>query len=57
MRQIGKTGEFQTLVEWWRLGASRHRVFEVSGSDPVPYRIVDAFIDFGQRVKALQGAA
>jgi hypothetical protein len=55
-RRLGKVGEYSTIVEWWRLGAARHRVFEVSGSDPVPMRIVDAFLDFGQPVRALQGA-
>lgn len=55
MRQVGKVGEYSKIVEWWRLGSARHRVFAVSGSDPVPNRIVDAFIDLGQPVRAMQG--
>lgn len=57
MRRIGKLGQYWQPVEWWALGSSRHRVFEVSGSDPVPMRVTDAFLEIGQRIKALQGAA
>jgi hypothetical protein len=55
-RRIGALGEYWQKVEWWRLGSAEHRVFEVSGSDPVPMRIVDAFLGLGQPIKALQGA-
>lgn len=45
---VGAMGAYSTRVYWTRLGQARQRVYEVSGSDPVPYRISDAFI----RVKA-----
>jgi hypothetical protein len=32
----GKIGRFLTRVFWTRLGRARNRVFEVSGTDPIP---------------------
>jgi hypothetical protein len=40
----GREGRYKTLVEWYRLGSGRDRVFEVSVTDPIPWRLVDAFI-------------
>lgn len=45
MISLGKLGAYETLVEWWALGASRNRVFEVQTSALVPVRVVDAFLD------------
>ena len=42
---IGRQGDYRRRVIWRRLGRSRNRVFELSCSDPVPYRILDAFMD------------
>lgn len=44
MRSAGKTGEFFKRVRWDRLGAARQRVFEVSVSDPIPWRIIGAYL-------------
>jgi hypothetical protein len=41
----GKVGEYHTRAIWKRLGMARDRVFEVSVSEPVPIRIIDAFVD------------
>jgi hypothetical protein len=41
---FGNAGSFQTRVIWRRLGRSRNRVYEVSCTDPVPFRIVDAYL-------------
>jgi hypothetical protein len=41
---FGNGGEYQTRVIWRRLGRSRNRVYEVSCTDPVPLRIVDAYL-------------
>lgn len=41
----GRMGAYQTRVIWRRLGRSRNRVFEFSVSDPVPWRVIDAFLD------------
>lgn len=40
----GPIGAYQTRVIWRRLGMGRDRVFEISGSDPVPFRIVDCYL-------------
>jgi hypothetical protein len=41
----GAQGAYQTRVIWRRLGRSRNRVFELSVSDPIPWRLIDAFLD------------
>jgi len=47
----GAQGRFRQRVVWRRLGRSRDRVFQVEMSDPIPWRIVDAYVDaqFTQR--------
>lgn len=42
---FGKLGEFRTRIIWRRLGRSRSRVYEVTCSDAVPLKIVDAYLD------------
>lgn len=49
LRSIGKLGEYLTRVRWTRLGQARRRVFEVTGSAPVPYRITGAYLTVGGR--------
>jgi hypothetical protein len=39
MRGSGKVGEYGTRVRWNRLGCARRRVFEVTCSDDVPWRL------------------
>jgi hypothetical protein len=41
----GAIGEFSTRVVWTKLGMARDRVFEISVSDPIPWRILDALIE------------
>jgi hypothetical protein len=41
----GKQGEYRARAQWFRLGAARDRVFELSVSDPVPWRILGAFLE------------
>lgn len=41
-QRMGKIGEYKYRVIWRRLGHSRDRVYEVSGSDPVPVSIIGA---------------
>jgi len=45
MRSAGKTGEYGTRVRWNRLGAARRRVYEVSVSDPIPWRLTGAYLN------------
>lgn len=40
----GTAGNYLTRAIWRRLGRSRDRVYELSVSDPVPWRVVDAYL-------------
>lgn len=48
----GTIGQYGKRVIWNRCGAGRRRVFEVSVSDPVPWRLLRAFIKVQQASKA-----
>lgn len=41
----GQAGNYRQRVIFRRLGSSRDRVYELTASDPVPYRIVDAYLE------------
>jgi hypothetical protein len=41
----GKIGETKKRVKWHRLGWSRDRVYEISGSDPVKTVLIAAFLE------------
>jgi hypothetical protein len=43
-RSFGDAGDFLKRVIWRRLGRSRNRVYEISCTDAVPFRIVDAYL-------------
>lgn len=43
-RDCGQAGKFLTRVRWLRLGRSRDRVYKIVVSDPVPWRIIDAYL-------------
>lgn len=45
MRSAGARGEYGTRVYWNRLGSARDRVFEFTMSDPVPWRLIDAYLE------------
>jgi len=40
----GRVGNSGALVDWFQLGQARDRVFELSVSDPIPWRLVQAFL-------------
>ena len=40
----GQAGKFQTLVFFTRLGRARSMIFEVECTDPIPWRMVDAYL-------------
>lgn len=44
----GKIGEYGTRVNWHRLGTARRRVFEVSVTDPIPWRLTNAYLEVEQ---------
>ena len=41
----GEVGEYNKRVKWHRLGAARRRVFEVSVTDDIPWRLTGAYAD------------
>lgn len=47
-RSAGKAGEYLRRVLWTRLGAARQRVVELTGSDPIPWKITNAYFRLGQ---------
>lgn len=53
MASAGPIGAYSTRVIWNRCGSARRLVVEVSMTDPVPMRVVDAYFDLGQSIKAL----
>jgi len=40
----GKAGEFSKRAIWRRLGRARDRVYELSVSDPISWRVIDAYL-------------
>lgn len=44
-RDFGQDGEYKKRVIWNRLGSGRDLVAELSVTDPVPVRIIDAYLE------------
>lgn len=44
-RSMGSLGEYNQRVRWTRCGSGRKRVFQLTGSDPVPYRLLAAYLN------------
>ena len=44
-RSCGEIGEYSKLVDWWRLGVSRNRIYRLVMSDDYPWRIADAYLE------------
>ena len=42
---VGQLGEYRQRVIWWQLGQARDWVFRVTCSDPVAWRLVQAYMD------------
>lgn len=45
---VGKAGEYRKRAMFRRLGKSRDRIYEVNVSDPIPWRLVDSFLQVSQ---------
>lgn len=43
-KDCGQGGSYLTRAIWRRLGVSRDRVYELSVSDPIPWRVIDAYL-------------
>ena len=46
----GVRGDYAKRVFWTRLGTARDRVFELTGSDPLPWRLTDCFAPGAQEL-------
>jgi len=44
----GKMGQYSARAIWRRLGRGRNRVFEISVTDPVPWRVISANMDVSE---------
>lgn len=42
---VGRMGEYRKRVYWSQLGSSAHKVFRVSFTEPIPLRIIDAWLN------------
>lgn len=51
-RGAGRLGEYSRRVRWQGLGSARRRVFEVSVTDPIPWRLVGANLRISQDAPA-----
>lgn len=43
-RSMGRIGEYQKIIEWWRLGRARDRVYRWRCSEPIDFVLVDSYI-------------
>lgn len=41
----GKIGEYPKRVRFWRMGTPRNRTHKIIVSDPIPWRLIDGFIN------------
>jgi hypothetical protein len=45
MDSAGAIGKYESFPEWTRLGSGMNRIFEIQMSDPVPWSIVNAYLE------------
>jgi hypothetical protein len=53
LKSAGKQGAYQRKVKWNRLGHGFRRVFEISVTDPIPWRITNAYVWLGQQPEGM----
>lgn len=44
-QELGRQGKYQTVVDWWKLGQSRNRVYTIDVTDPVPLFTFDTQLE------------
>lgn len=42
---VGELGQYSALVWFWQLGQARNRVYELSTTDPIPWRLSQIYLD------------
>lgn len=50
--EVGELGSTSALVWFWQLGVARNRVYELSCTDPVPWKITEAYLDARRSLEA-----
>ena len=53
MRPAGKIGEYFRRVRWNRCGSARRMVFEVSVTDPIPWKLTGAYLSLAQPIQGV----
>ena len=48
-RSAGKRGEYGHSIQWHRLGSAKRRVFEVSTTNVIPWRVTAAYLTVGNQ--------
>lgn len=48
----GGPGQYSKRVKFWQCGSARGRVFEISVTDPIPWRLTDAFLQLDASTEA-----
>lgn len=43
---VGPRGAYSTLVDFYMLGQGRDRIYEFTTADPIPYRLIDAYLGY-----------
>jgi len=56
-RSAGKIGEYLRRVFWDRLGSARRRVFKIVMTDPIPWKITNAYVRLERQESSERGAA
>ena len=44
-RSAGAQGAFSTRIIWRKLGRARNRVYQLVATDPIPWRLVNAYVE------------
>ena len=47
-RSAGEIGTYRTRIRWNQCGMARRMVFEISVTDPIPWRLMDAMVELRQ---------
>lgn len=47
-RDLGKIGKYQTQVEWLNMGMAKERLYEITMTDPIPFRLTGAYAEVGK---------
>lgn len=55
-RSAGKQGHYSRRIRWNRLGMGRRRVWEISTTDSIPWRLLGAYLDLRQSPRSARAS-